>query len=117
MDLKCKPIFELPILFEKPISFQLDELMSLKVPLIAVPEPNLVLEKLDKDDEAIVEATFNSNPSLDEPVHKGQHFVLTTSISLTQKWFDLNFGEPKQIFFKSICPIVFWLELSPFLYL
>ena len=75
MDLKCKPIFELPILFEKPISFQLDELMSLKVPLIAVPEPNLVLEKLEKDDEASVEATFKSNPDLDEPVHKGQHFV------------------------------------------
>ena len=82
MDLKCKPIFELPILFEKPISFQLDELMSLKVPLIAVPEPNLVLEKLDKDDEAIVEATFNSNPSLDEPVHKGQHFVQPVSVWL-----------------------------------
>jgi len=70
VDLKCKPIFELPILFEKPISFQLDELMSLKVPLIAVPEPNLVLEKLEKDDEASVEATFKSNPDLDEPVHK-----------------------------------------------
>ena len=80
VDLKCKPIFELPILFEKPISFQLDELMSLKVPLIAVPEPNLVLEKLDKDDEAIVEATFTSNPSLDEPVHKGQHFVQPVSV-------------------------------------
>ena len=75
MDLKAKPTFELPILLKKPIAFQIDELMSLKVPLVAVPEPNLVLEKLDKDDEASVEATFNSNPSLDEPVHKGQHFV------------------------------------------
>ena len=75
VDLKAKPAFTLPPGLKKPIAFQIDEMMSLKVPLIAVPEPNLVLEKLDKDDEAIVEATFTSNPSLDEPVHKGQHFV------------------------------------------
>jgi len=93
VDLKCKPIFELPILFEKPISFQLDELMSLKVPLIAVPEPNLVLEKLDKDDEAIVEATFTSNPSLDEPVHKDSQVRISyrdnfavIKIESAQKW-------------------------------
>ena len=71
MDLKAKPTFELPILLKKPIAFQIDELMSLKVPLVAVPEPNLLLEKLDKDDEKTVEATFKQNTSLDEPSPKG----------------------------------------------
>ena len=71
VDLKAKPAFTLPSGLKKPIAFQIDELMSLKVPLVAVPEPNLVLEKLDKDDENTVEATFKQSTSLDEPSHKG----------------------------------------------
>ena len=34
--------------------------MSLKVPLIAVPEPSLLLEKIDPQDEDKVEATFQA---------------------------------------------------------
>ena len=59
MDLKAKPTFDpVPRFLKKPILFQIDDLMSLKVPLIAVPEPTLELEKLEKDDETTVEATF-----------------------------------------------------------
>ena len=34
--------------------------MSLKIPLIAVPEPSLLLEKLDSENEEKVEATFQA---------------------------------------------------------
>ena len=60
VDLKAKPAFTLPSSLTKPITFQIDELMSLKVPLIAVPEPSLLLEKIDPQDEDKVEATFQA---------------------------------------------------------
>ena len=60
VDLKAKPHFTLPNSLTRPITYQIDELMSLKVPLIAVPEPSLLLEKLDSEDETKVEATFQA---------------------------------------------------------
>lgn len=41
VDLKAKPSFDLPLSMQKPIAFQIDEMMTLKVPCIAVPEPQL----------------------------------------------------------------------------
>ena len=60
VDLKAKPAFTLPDSLTKPISYLIDELMSLKIPLIAVPEPSLLLEKLDAENEEKVEATFQA---------------------------------------------------------
>lgn len=47
VDLKAKPAFTLPSSLKKAVAFQIDELMTLKVPLIAVPEPTLTFEKID----------------------------------------------------------------------
>jgi hypothetical protein len=84
VDLKAKPAFTLPATLKRPIAFQIDELMSLKVPLIAIPEPVLTLEKLDAAGVA-VEATFTQGESKEVRLKYRDNFAVI-KIEDAQKW-------------------------------
>ena len=91
VDLKAKPAFTLPSGLKKPIAFQIDELMSLKVPLIAVPEPTLLLEKLDPENDNAVVNSFAQNDEKNTEVKLSfRHNFAVIKIECAQKWHTGN---------------------------
>lgn len=87
VDLKAKPAFTLPPGLKKPIAFQIDELMSLKVPLIAVPEPTLLLEKLDPENDNAVLNSFAQNDTENTEVKLSfRHNYAVIKMECAQKW-------------------------------
>ena len=53
VDLKAKPSFTIPPGLRDPITFQEDEIIRIKLPLIGVPEPTLALDRIDKDGKEV----------------------------------------------------------------
>ena len=53
VDLKAKPSFSVPKALKDPISYQEDEIIRIKLPLIGVPEPKLTLERISKEGQAV----------------------------------------------------------------
>ena len=91
VDLKAKPAFTLPPGLKKPIAFQIDEMMSLKVPLIAVPEPTLLLEKLDPEKDNAVLNSFAQNDIENTEVKLSfRHNFAVIKMECAQKWHTGN---------------------------
>ena len=87
VDLKAKPAFTLPPGLKRPIAFQIDELMSLKVPLIAVPEPTLLLEKLDPEKEDAVSHSYAQNDEKNTEVKLSfRHNFAVIKMDSAQTW-------------------------------
>ena len=66
--------------------------MSLKVPLIAVPEPTLLLEKLDPENENAVLNSYAQNDEKNTEVKLSfRHNYAVIKIDCAQKWHSGKF--------------------------
>ena len=61
VDLKAKPSFTVPPGLRDPITFQEDEIIRIKLPLIGVPEPTLSLDRIDKEGKAVAVMSSESD--------------------------------------------------------